>query len=169
MSTATTTTVVGVFADRSQADQAIDALRSAGFRETQIGVMTRSTESYSADRAKDIDTEEKTEVGAVSGAVAGLGVGGLIGLGVISGVIPVIGPAIAAGTLGVILSNAAAGAAVAGLAGALIGWGVPEEDARYYESEFSAGKTVVTVSHEGRDTEVRSILRRFGATSRSEL
>ena len=41
----------------------------------------------------------------------------VIGLGVVSGVVPVIGPAIAAGTLGVILSNAAAGAAVAALAG----------------------------------------------------
>jgi hypothetical protein len=169
MSTATTTTVVGVFSDRSQADQAIDALRAAGFRETQIGVMTRSTESYAAERAKDIDTEEKTETGVLTGAMAGAGVGGLIGLGVISGMIPVIGPALAAGTLGVILSNAAAGAAVAGLAGALIGWGVPEEDARYYESEFSAGKTVVTVAPDGREAEARSLLRRFGGTSRGEL
>ena len=57
----------------------------------------------------------------------------------LSGVVPVIGPAIAGGTLGIILSNAAAGAAVAGLAGALIGYGIPEDDAQYYHQEFESG------------------------------
>src|SRR4051812_50208136 len=31
------------------------------------------------------------------------------------------------------------GAAIAGIAGALIGWGIPEEDAKYYEGEVAAG------------------------------
>lgn len=170
MSTATTTTVVGVFSDRSQADQAVDALRAGGFRETQIGVMTRTVESVASDRANaavaDEDAEENAGVGALTGAAAGAGIGGLIGLGVISGVIPVIGPALAAGTLGVILSNAAAGAAVAGLAGTLIGWGVSDEDARYYEREFTSGKTIVTVAADHREDEARAILRRFGGSTR---
>jgi len=82
---------------------------------------------------------------------------------VLSGVIPVIGPAIAAGTLGVILSNAAAGAAIAGLAGALIGYGIPEEEARYYHGEFEAGRTIVTIHADGRSGEATAILRRHGA------
>ena len=45
------------------------------------------------------------------------GPGRLAGLGVLSGIIPVVGPAIAAGTLGVILSNAAAGRASPGSSG----------------------------------------------------
>ena len=48
-----------------------------------------------------------------------------------AGVILVIGPIMALGTLGTILTNAAGGAAIAGLTGALIGWGIPEEDAKY--------------------------------------
>src|SRR5688572_20922418 len=152
-------TVVGVFESHSAADRAVDELRRAGFREDQIGFAARDgkTQKEGGTYAGE---------GALAGVAAGAGIGGLIGLGVLSGVLPVIGPAIAAGTLGVILANAAAGAAIAGLAGTLIGWGVSEDDAKYYESEFTAGKTVVTVSADGRDAEARSILRRFGATSR---
>jgi len=75
----------------------------------------------------------------------------------------VIGPAIAAGTLGVILSNAAVGAGVAGLVGALIGAGIPEEEAQYYQSEFEAGRAIVTVTANGRADEATAILRRYGA------
>jgi hypothetical protein len=72
----------------------------------------------------------------------------------------VVGPAIAAGTLGVIISNAAAGAGIAGVAGALIGAGIPEDEARYYDGEFQAGKTVVTVMADGRYAEALAIMRR---------
>jgi len=90
----------------------------------------------------------------------------------LSGVIPVVGPAIAAGTLGVVLSNAAAGAGIVGLVGALIGAGVPEEEAKYYHSEFEAGRTIVTVKADGRYDDAMAILRRHGAhdiTSRGSL
>jgi len=168
----TNSTVVGVFANRAQADRAIDALYNAGFRSDQIGVAMRDQEglgSRSATPITNTTTDEAAEnagTGAMAGAAAGVGIGGLVGLGVLAGVIPVIGPAIAAGTLGVILSNAAGGAAVAGLAGSLIGWGIPEEHARHYESEFSAGRAVVTVSAGARADEVRRILRTNGATSK---
>jgi len=59
--------------------------------------------------------------------------------------------------------NAASGAAIAGLAGALIGLGIPEEEAHYYEGEFKAGRTLVTVRAPGRYEEAHDILRRFGA------
>ena len=101
--------------------------------------------------------------GAVAGALTGLGLGTLAGLGVLAGVIPVVGPAIAAGTLGVILSNAAAGAGIAGLIGALIGAGVPEHEAKYYHEEFEAGRTIVTVTADGRADEATAVLRRHGA------
>src|SRR4051812_49948947 len=37
------------------------------------------------------------------------------------------------------------GAAIAGIAGALIGWGIPEEDAKYYEGEVQAGRYLALV------------------------
>ena len=87
----------------------------------------------------------------------------LAGLGVLSGVIPVIGPAIAAGTLGIILTNAAAGAGIGGLVGALAGAGIPEDEAHYYQGEFEAGRTIVTVEAGGRADEARAILYRYDA------
>lgn len=168
MAVTTSTTVVGVFSDRNQADKAIDDLRDAGFTNSQIGVAARGehTGPVSRDLDADDDATEEAGTGAVAGAAAGAGVGGLIGLGVLSGMIPVIGPAIAAGTLGVILSNAAAGAGVAGLAGALLGWGMSDEDARHYEGEFKSGKTILTVSAGAREAEAKAIITRHGAVSR---
>ena len=74
-----------------------------------------------------------------------------------------MGPAIAAGTLGVIVSNAAAGAGIVGVAGALIGAGVPEHEAKYYDKEFEAGRTIVTVTADGQADKATAILRRYGA------
>ena len=156
-------TVVGVFEDRRQADQAVAELKKAGFRDDQIGVAMRQAEATSEATAAGDSGDTYAEEGGVAGILTGLGLGALAGLGVLSGVIPVVGPAIAAGTLGVILSNAAAGAAAAGLTGALIGYGIPEEEAEYYHSEFEAGRAIVTVTVDGRADEATAILRRFGA------
>jgi len=156
-------TVVGVFEDRRHADQAVAELKKAGFRDDQIGVAMRHTEGMdTATTAGDTD-DTNAGSGAMAGALTGLGLGALAGIGVLAGVIPVVGPAIAGGTLGVILSNAAAGAAAAGLTGALIGYGIPEEEAKYYHSEFEAGRAIVTVQADGRSDEARAILSRLGA------
>jgi len=154
-------TVVGVFEDRNHADEAVSELMKVGFRTDQIGVAMRHDKGVADGVTEQPDSHAGS--GAVTGAVTGLGLGALAGLGVLSGVIPVVGPAIAAGTLGIILSNAAAGAGIAGLAGALIGAGISHEDARYYQNEFEAGRTIVTVHADGRQGEAVSILRSHGA------
>ena len=100
--------------------------------------------------------------GALTGALTGMGLGALAGLGVLAGVIPVVGPAIAAGTLGVILSNAAAGAGIAGVVGALVGAGIPEHEAKYYQGELESGRSIITVNADGRNDEAIAILRRCG-------
>lgn len=156
-------TVVGVFHDRAHADQAVAELMKAGFTQNQIGVAMRHEEGASATGATTDATDSHAGSGAITGALTGLGLGALAGLGVLAGVIPVVGPAIAAGTLGVVLSNAAAGAGIAGLVGALVGAGVPEHEATYYQGEFEAGRTIVTVHADARADEATTILRRFGA------
>ena len=156
-------TVVGIFATRSEAEAALRDLRAAGFKDEKIGLVARNASGEMVDESGDTYADE----GAVAGAVAGAGVGTLVGLGVIAGVIPVIGPAIVAGTLGTILTNAVGGAALAGLVGALVGFGIPEEDARYYESEVKSGRYLVTVSAGGRSSEAWSILNRHGGYNRA--
>ena len=128
-------TVVGVFADRLHANTAVTELHQAGFTDKQIGI---------AMKHGDGDATDITQSGTVTCVLTGLGLGALAGLGILTGVIPVVGPAIAAGTLGVMLSNVAAGAAISGLIGALVDAGLPEQEAKYYEGEFEAGRVIVT-------------------------
>jgi uncharacterized protein (TIGR02271 family) len=155
------TTVVGVFHDRADADRAVDELRRAGIRNDQIGIVAKGDERTGDGVVADEGSEAGS--GAVAGMVAGAGLGGLVGLGIVAGVIPVLGPIIAGGTLATILANAAGGAAIAGIAGALIGAGIPEHEAEYYQSEFEAGRTLVTVHCNGDAGNVMAILRRHNA------
>jgi len=160
------THVVGVFETRARAEQAIAALKQAGFTDDQVGMVARDSEGKVV---KSGATEETyADEGAVAGAVAGAGAGALVGAGVLAGVIPVVGPVLAIGALGTILLNAAGGAALAGIAGALIGWGIPEEDAEFYEAEVKSGRYLVTVAAaKARVGEARAILRRAGGHDRA--
>jgi len=155
-------TIVGVFEDNRHADQAVSDLRKTGFREDQIGVARRRAEGE-ATETTTTDEGSNAGTGALTGALAGAGVGGLVGLGILAGIIPAIGPVIAGGTLAAILANAAGGAAVGGMIGTLVGAGIPEDEARYYHSEFEAGRTIVTVKADGRYDEAMAVLRRHGA------
>lgn len=155
-------TQVGVFATRGAAEQAIADLRAAGYKESQIGLVARDADG---NAVRTDATGTRAEEGALTGAIAGASVGGLVGLGVAAGVIPVIGPVLAVGTLGTILLNAAGGAALAGIAGALVGLGIPEEDARYYEDEVKAGRYLVTVDCNDRD-DARGVMTRHGGYDR---
>ena len=127
----------------------------ANFTNSQIGVVSTENDHYREKMKTSTATAEgdQASVGAVTGAVAGAGIGGLIGLGILAGVVPVIGPAIAAGTLGTILSNAALGAGVVGVTGALMASGVSEDEATHYEREVKDGKVVVTVDAGNRGSE----------------
>jgi hypothetical protein len=144
MATTTCTRTVGVFNTKEQAERAIDDLRRAGYRDDQIGMIAKDASGRTV-HTDGSGTESNAGEGAAIGAAAGAATAVAVGAGIMAGVIPVIGPVIAAGPIAVSLLNAAGGAAIGGIAGALIGWGIPEEDAKYYESEMRAGKYLVTV------------------------
>ena len=165
--TSTTPAIVGVFSDRSKAQKAVSELRSAGFSETEIGLVTQNTDGDNGVM-HDGDGNNAAE-GAAVGAAAGIGVGALWALGIAAGVLPAIGPAIAGGIFASILASAASGAAVGGIVGALVGLGIPEEEAKFYESEVKAGRTIVTVTTDNRMAEVVDILERNGGTFRKPI
>ena len=159
-------TIVGVFDDQTQAQAAVKELKRRGFTEAQIGVAGRHYDASGAvNTGKISDDKDDTYAGegADAGIATGAGIGALWGLGILAGALPAIGPAIAGGTLAVLLSSAAAGAATAGVAGGLVGLGIPKEDADYYEAEFHSGRTIVTVDAAGRETDVREVFSSFGA------
>lgn len=158
-------TTVGVFETRAAAERAVADLKAAGYRDDQIGMVAKdaSGKTVRTDGAGETNAEEGAAIGAVAGAAGGA----LVGAGIVAGVIPVIGPVLAIGTLGTILINAAGGAAAASIVGALVGWGIPEEDAKYYESEVQAGRYLVTVDRGTRTDDPRAVFTRHGGYDRA--
>jgi len=149
--------VVGVFEDRQRAQNCVEELRRTGFRENQISFLSKGQQGEIHEEGG------KTLAGAGTGAAVGAGAAALASLGMTFGIIPVIGPVLAVGPLAAALLSAVGGAAAGGLVGSLVGWGLPEEEAKYYEGELHGGRTLVTVQAEGRYDEAYAILRRFGA------
>jgi hypothetical protein len=153
-----TVTAVGVFTDRTHAENAVEELRRRGFAEDQIGFLT--PDAPAGMEAPPLPTPgTKAEEGAATGAAAGAALGGLVGAALASAVIPGVGPVIAGGLLAGALAGAVTGLAGGGILGALIGLQVPEEEARHYEREFHSGRTLVTVRANGRFDEAIAILR----------
>jgi hypothetical protein len=160
-------TVAASFEDRDDAERAINALKAAGFAGNQIGVALRDR---TAQGQLVEDTGTKAGAGAASGALGGGLLGGLVGFLVGAGAlaIPGIGPVVAGGVLassfglagGTAVAGAGIGAAAGGLVGALVGLGIPEDEAKYFESGFRSGRTLVTVNAgAGRASEAVDILR----------
>lgn len=159
--------VVALFPEREAAENAIRALQDAGFSRQGIGVAVRDRTSEAP-----VDGESKAAAGAATGAVSGGVLGGILGLLVGAGalVIPGLGPVIAGGALasalglagGTAVAGAGIGAATGGLLGALVGMGIPDAEARRLERGVEAGGTLVTLDATGRETDARTILRRFG-------
>jgi hypothetical protein len=158
-------TTVGVFKTKAEAERAVADLRAAGYRDDQIGLVGKNAagKTVRTDGAGATHAGEGAAIGAAAGAATAAGVGAAM----MFGVIPVIGPVLALGPLAVTLLNAAGGAAAGTIAGALVGWGVPDEDAKYYEGEVAAGRYLVTVDAGDGAHDARGIYVRHGGYDRS--
>jgi len=156
---------VGVFSTHEAADRAVADLKKDGYRDDQIGLVGKdaSGKTVKMDGAGETHAGEGAAIGVATGATAAA----LVSLGLSFGVIPVIGPILAVGPLAAALISAVGGAAAAGITGALIGWGIPEEDAKYYEGEVKAGRFLVTVDRGDRADDARGVFTRHGGYDRS--
>jgi len=157
--------VIGVFESKARAEQAIAELKSADFADGDIGMIYRDAEGKTVKSGAADETY--AQEGAAAGAVAGAGALALGSLAVSFAIIPVIGPILALGPIAAALISAAGGAVAGGLVGALVGWGIPEEDASYYENEVKAGRFLVTVETGDRQGEAQAILHRNSGFDRS--
>lgn len=155
---------VGVFETRAAAERAVADLRAAGYRDDQISIIARDERGNTVHT--DATGHNNAADGAALGVATGAGVAALGSLAVSFGVIPVIGPILAAGPIAAAVLSGATGAAVGGIAGALIGSGIPEEDARFYEEEVKAGRYVVSV-HGDRAADASAVYTRHGGYDRS--
>jgi hypothetical protein len=160
--------VVGVFTDRSKAEQSIEELRRGGFSDDEIGFAMRGGEavegthpgtSQAMDLGGETGTQAKQEF---TGALTGTAAGGMLGAAAAL-LIPGLGPVTLAGVLAGLVAGAGAGAAAGGIVGALTGLGASEEEARYYQQELEAGRALVVVKTDGRSEEAATVLVNQGA------
>ena len=144
--------------------EAVEALKHAGFRNTDISVLfPENTGSKDFGHEKHTKAPEGAVAGASSGAIIGGALGWLAGIGALA--IPGLGPFIAAGPIMAALAGAGVGGAVGGLTGALIGMGIPEYEAKRYEGRVKDGGILLCVHSDSSDQTKRAkeILERTGA------
>src|ERR1700732_2439513 len=152
------TAVFGIYSSYGQVESAVDALRAAGFRNTDISVLfPENVGSKDFAHEKGTKAPEGATTGAGTGALIGGGLGWLAGVGAVG--IPGLGPFIAA------LAGAGVGGAVGGITGALIGMGIPEYEAKRYEGRVKAGGILLSVHSDDSQwtKKAKEILERTGA------
>jgi hypothetical protein len=158
------TAVFGIYRDREGVERAVDILRGAGFRNTDISVLfpeNEGTKDFAL--AKGTKAPEGTAAGAGTGVVLGGALGWLAGIGALA--IPGLGLFLAAGPIVGALAGVGAGGVVGGLVGALIGLGMPEYEAKRYEGQIRRGGILMSVHCDDPDwvKRAKDILKETGA------
>src|SRR5712672_421261 len=161
------TAVFGIYPDRPSTENAVAALRDAGFRNTDISVLfpeNVGTKDFAHE--KSTKAPEGVAAGATSGAVVGGALGWLAGIGALA--IPGVGPLIAAGPIIAALTGVGVGGAVGGITGALVGLGIPEYEAKRYEGRVQKGGILLSV-HCGSSDEVKRAKEIIGRTGGEDV
>lgn len=141
------TAVYGIYPNELSVESAVEALKEAGFRNTDISVLfadNRSNKDFAHE--KNTKAPEGAAAGAGSGVVVGGALGWLAGIGALA--IPGLGPFIAAGPIMGLLGGMGAGGVIGGITGALIGMGIPEYEAKRYEGRIKEGNILISVHAE---------------------
>ncbi len=158
--------ITGLFETEVAAEDAVARLKEIGYTPNELSVIM-----------KDRQAAEEFAVGVGASTMGGIGTGAALG-GTIGAVlaglfavgsiaIPGVG-LLAAGPLAAILAGAGAFGLAGGLLGWLVGAGIPEDVAPYYERGLSSGGVVVAVAtHPNDDDHVRDILNSQAAASSS--
>lgn len=146
--------VTGLFDTQTATESAIAQLKQNGYTPSEISILMKDAQD-ARDLAATTETHAQAEAKtAVLGGSIGALLGGLLAVGTVA--IPGVG-LIAAGALAALFVGGG------GLTGSLIGWmvgaGIPEDIAPYYERGLHEGGIVVTVAaHPGDEANVSRIL-----------
>lgn len=133
--------VFGVFSSKEEMEAAIEKLRDHGFSREDISFVI-------PDRLENPEAHinhgrEGAAAGVATGAVLGGTLGWLIGIGAFS--IAGVGPFLAAGPVFAALTGAGIGGTVGGVSGALIGYGIPEIEAKKIEEKIHGGGILLSI------------------------
>ena len=138
------TAVFGMFREKGTLGGGLQALKSAGFRSTDVSLlMPENSGTKDLVHKRESKAPEGVTTGAASGAILGGALGWLAGLGVLA--VPGVGPFVIAGPIMGMLAGAGAAGTLGGLVGALVGMGIPEYEAKRYEGRVKSGGTLISV------------------------
>ncbi len=138
------TSVMGIYPDRTTVSDAINVLQKAGYRRTDISVLSSDNQG-----SKDFAFEQRRKglEGAATGAAAGAVIGAVVAwfVSVQMVTIAALGSLVAAGPLLAAVAGAGAGGAVGWIGGFLAGMGLPEYVAKRYAGRIRRGGILVSV------------------------
>ncbi len=158
------TVVYGLYPTRSAVETAVSTLKQKGFRNSDASVLFADgvgTKAFA--HQKGTKAPEGTAIGASTGALVGGALGWLAGIGILA--IPAVGPFIAAGPIMGLLAGAGVGGGFGGVAGALVGMGFPEYEARRFEGLVNNGGILLSIHCDNSEwaTKAKELLKYTGA------
>ena len=136
--------VIGIYPDRTTVSDAINVLHKAGYRTTDISVMSSDNQG-----SKDFALEKRTK--ALEGAAAGAAAGAVLGaalawfVSIQTVTITVLAPLVAAGPVLAAVAGAGAGGTLGWIVGLLAGLRLTEYVAKRYAGRIRRGGTLVSV------------------------
>lgn len=142
--------LTGLFNERDSAERAYQSLTARGYTSDEINVVMSDdtrTKHFGKGTAPTTELGNKAAKGAGIGGAVGGTLGALLAATTAVGtnlLLPGLG-LVVAGPLAAALAGAGAGAATGGLLGALVGWGIPEERVKHYESGLKQGGILIGV------------------------
>jgi hypothetical protein len=144
------TSVIGIYPDRTTVSDATDVLHKAGYRPTDISVLSSDNQG-----SKDFGHEKQTRgpQGAATGAAVGAVVGAALAwfVSTQTTTIPNIGPLVAAGPVLAALAGAGAGGALGWIVGLLAGLSLPIYVAKRYAGRIRRGGILLSVHCDTRE------------------
>jgi uncharacterized membrane protein len=146
---------------RAQVERITNQLTTVGFSGNDISVLfpdKAGIDDFAHEqRAK---AAEGAANGAGMGSVLGGGLGWLVDIGTLT--IPGVGPFVAAGPIMVAL----AGAPTGGITAVLVGFGMPDDQAKQYEGKICKGNVLISIdAKDGKEVDkAKEIFKREGAT-----
>lgn len=155
----------GIFPDQATVSDAVEALKAAGFRQTDVSVLyPENLGSKDFAHEKHTKAPEGAVAGGGSGAVLGAALGWMLGAGAM--IVPGLEAVAAAGPIMGTLSGMGAGVMLGGLTGAVVGTSIPEYEAKRYEGRVRKGGILLSVHCDNAEwaRTARSILKRAGGT-----
>jgi hypothetical protein len=167
--------VSSIFDSQKDLDYVLAELERRGLAGDVSVLMSEQTRGHYGDYFYDRSTSaegfkhtsklpEGAATGGLTGGILGAIIGGLTMAG--SVLIPGAGLLVAGPLVGA-LTAGAIGTAAGSLMGALVGAGIPETEAKFYEESLKNQGTVLIVAHVHKDmvTEVKELFKRCGAQS----